>query len=52
MSKFIDVFVTLMCIVGEGQSKSGMGEGDKSPILRKIKDIYINSFFKKENFVS
>lgn len=42
MNKIIDVFVTQVCTVGEGQYKYGMGKGDKRLILTKIRDICVN----------
>lgn len=41
MNKIIDVFVTLVCTVGEGKYKYGM-EKYKSLILIKIRDICVN----------
>lgn len=42
MNKIIDVFVTLVCTVGEGKYKHRMEGADKSLILIKIRDICVN----------
>lgn len=42
MNKIINVFVTLVCTVGEGKYKHRMEEVDKSLILIKIRDMCVN----------